>query len=277
MTDEMKRTKKLKEVGSGTYIFLIVVSFFSVFPLFWMLVAATNKSVDVISGTLIPGKYLVQNYKVLIESTNLWRAMLNSFKYSTVLTFLSLLVCSFAGYGFEVYNSKHKDRVFSILLLAMMVPFAATMIPLYQMAAQFGLLNSMAGFILPTISTPFLIMLFRQSSRSFPREMIDAARIDGLREVQIFTRMYLPVQKSTFAAAMTVVFMNAWNSYLWPKIILQSNDSITMPMLIAGLQSGYVTDFGVLMLAVLFCTMPTVIIFFILQKQFAEGITGSIK
>ena len=277
MTKAGAKRKKLKEVSTGTYVFLIIASLFSVFPLFWMAVAATNKSIDVIAGTLLPGTHLIENYKTLVAGTNLWSAMWNSFKYATVLTFFSLLVCSLAGYGFEIYHGKWKDRLFSVILLAMMVPFAATMIPLYQLCSEIGLLNTTAGFILPTISTPFMIMLFRQNSRSFPHEIIEVSRIDGLNELQIFFRMYIPTQKSTFAAAMTITFMNAWNSYLWPKVIMLNDDSMTMPMLIAGLKSGYVTDFGVLMLAVLFCTLPTVLIFFLLQKQFAQGIIGSVK
>ena len=83
--------------------------------------------------------------------------------------------------------------------------------------------------------------------------------------------------KSTYAAAMTITFMNAWNNYLWPKVIMQGEDSLTMPMLVANLTEGYVTDYGVLMLAVLLCSLPTVIIFFLLQKSFAEGITGAVK
>lgn len=242
-----------------------------------MLVSATNKSVDVISGTLLPGAHMAENYMKLVKGTNLWGAMWNSFKNASILTICSLVICSLAGYGFEIYHGKGKDRLFSVILLAMMVPFAATMIPLYQMCGELGLLNSTLGFILPTVSTPFMIMLFRQNSRSFPHEIIDAARIDGLSEFKIFLKMYIPTQKSVFAAAMTIVFMNAWNSYLWPRVIMLSNESVTMPMLIAGLKSGYVTDFGVLMLAVLLCTLPTILIFFMLQKQFAQGITGSVK
>jgi len=138
-------------------------------------------------------------------------------------------------------------------------------------------LNTTAGFILPTISTPFLIMMFRQSARSFPHDIIEAARIDGLKEYQIFFKMFVPTMKSTYAAALTITFMNAWNSYLWPKIIMSDAKSFTMPMMVANLIEGYVTDYGVLMLGVLLTTIPTVVIFFFLQKSFAEGITGSIK
>jgi len=259
------------------YIILTIVSLLSIFPILWMAISATNTSKDVVAGKMIPGTYLIQNFKNLAAAQNVGGAMFNSFKYSVILTLLSLLICSLAGYGFEIFHDKGKDVVMSIILLAMMVPFAATMIPLFQMFSKAGWLNTTIGFIMPTISTPFLIMLFRQSARSFPPDIMEAARIEGLSEIGIFFRMFFPTMKSTYAAAMTITFMNAWNSYLWPKVIMTDNDSITMPMLVANLKSGYSTDYGVLMLAVLLCSIPTVIIFFLLQNYFAEGITGAVK
>ena len=106
---------------------------------------------------------------------------------------------------------------------------------------------------------------------------MEAARIDGLSEWGIFWRMYMPVMKATYAAAGVITFMNAWNSYLWPKVVLNKPEAQTMPMLIANIAGGYTVDYGLLMMGVLFCSVPTMIIFFILQKQFAEGITGAVK
>ena len=259
------------------YLFLIIMSFISVFPLFWMVMAATNKSVDVTRGRLLPGTYLLENLKNLLASQDVGHAMLNSFKYSIVLTILSLIICSLAGYGFEIFHDKAKDALMSVILLAMMVPFVATLIPLFQMFSKLNWLNTTIGFILPTLTTPFLIMMFRQSARSFPHDIIEAARIDGLNEISIFFRMFIPTMRSTYAAAMTITFMNAWNNYLWPKVIMTDSKSQTMPMVVANLTQGYVTDYGMLMLAVLLCTLPTAIVFFCLQKSFAEGITGAVK
>ena len=201
----------------------------------------------------------------------------NSFLYASVQTILCLFICSLAGYGFELYHDKAKDKLFAILLLAMMVPQVATMIPLFKLISSMKLLNTVWGFILPAISTPFMIMMFRQNSRNFPPDIMEAARIDGLNEFAIFFRMYLPVMRSTYAAAAVITFMNAWNAYLWPKVVMNSDTARTMPMLIANLASGYTTDYGVLMMGVLFCSIPTMVIFFVLQKQFAEGITGAVK
>ncbi len=259
------------------YLFLTVFSLLSVFPLYYMFCAATNKSVDVIAGKLIPGTYLLENYKALIGNQNLGLALFNSFRNSIVLTVLCLVICSIAGYGFEIYHDKGKDAVFTVLLTAMMIPFAAVMIPMFRMFSTLGMVNTMAAFMLPSISTPFMIMMFRQASRSFPHDIIEAARIDGLSEIGIFFRMFMPTMRSTYAAAMTITFMNAWNNYLWPKVILQTDGSITMPMLVANLLGGYTVDYGMLMLGVFICTIPTAIIFFCLQKSFAEGITGAVK
>ena len=255
------------------YLILSIASIVSVFPLYYMFCASTNKSVDVIAGKLIPGTYLIENYKALIANQNLGLALWNSFRNATVLTVLCLLICSIAGYGFEIYHDKGKDVVFTILLTAMMIPFAAIMIPMFRMFSTLKMVNTMTAFMLPSIATPFMIMMFRQASRSFPHDIIEAARIDGLSEVGIFFRMFIPTMKSTYAAAIIITFMGAWNNYLWPKVILQNKDAITMPMLVSNLLSGYTVDYGMLMLGVFICTIPTAIIFFAFQKSFTEGIT----
>lgn len=278
MTEKRKKNKSMIQRRlAPTYVFLIIVSFISVFPFYWMISAATNQSIEVARGRILPGTYALQNFQNLVSSQNLWGAMGNSLLYAVVQTLLALFVCSLAGFGFELYHDKGKDTVFTILLLAMMVPQVATMIPLFKMMSTAGLLNSVWGFILPSISTPFLIMFFRNNSRNFPIDTMEAARIDGLREFGIFIRMYMPMMKSTYAAAAVITFMNAWNAYLWPKVVLTQTDSQTMPMLIANLSSGYSIDYGVLMMGVLFCSIPTMIVFFVLQKQFAEGLTGAVK
>ncbi|WP_328596780.1 carbohydrate ABC transporter permease [Bullifex porci] len=261
----------------ASYIVLGIFSFLSVFPLYYMFCGATNPSIDIIRGKLIPGTYLLENLKTLLDNQNLLLALWNSVKNSVIVTVLTLLVCSLAGYGFEIFHDKYKDRLMSVLLIAMMLPFVATIVPLFKMFSKMHLINSTAALILPTISTPFMIMLFRQSARSFPHDIIEASRLEGLGEIRIFFTMFIPVMRSTYGAAATVTFMNAWNSYLWPKIIFQSNDSITMPMLVANLKGGYFVDYGMLMLGVLICTLPTAIIFLALQKSFANGITGAVK
>lgn len=272
-----KKMSRRKVTVLFKYIFLILVSIISVFPLYWMIVSGTNRSVDVIAGRMIPGTYLLENLRSLLDTTILSTAMLNSIRNALVSTILNVLVCSVAGYGFEKYRDKKKDHLMSVLLLSMMVPTAATVIPLFRMFGQIGLLNTTVGCILPTVSTAFMIFMFRQAARSFPDEIIEAARIDGVGEWGIYFKMFFPIMKSTYAAAAIVSFMNAWNSYMWPLIVLQDENAKTMPILISGLTSRYTIDYGSMMLAVTISTIPMLIIFFVLQKNFVEGITGSVK
>ena len=268
-------TRTLRRVPG--YAFLTISALLSVFPLYFMVISATNTSQDVLSSRLLPGTHLIENFMALVGSQDVASAMYWSAINAIATTVLALVICSIAGYGFEVFHSRGKDRLMSVLLLAMMIPFAATMIPLFKMFAEMDLVNSTIAVILPAISTPFLILLFRQSSRSFPHEIIEAARIDGLSELSIFFRIFLPTMRSTYAAAAVITFMAAWNNFLWPKVILVSNTYQTMPMLISNLRAGYVTDYGVLMLAVLLASLPAVVVFLALQRSFADGITGAIK
>ncbi|MDR0848604.1 MAG: carbohydrate ABC transporter permease [Propionibacteriaceae bacterium] len=277
-SERKARGKGLRMVRRApAYIFLSIVALASIFPLYFMVVSATNTSQDVLSSRLLPGGNLFANIADLFASQSVGSAMWHSSLNAIATTLLSLVVCSIAGYGFEVFHSKGKDRVMSVLLLAMMIPFAATMIPLFRMFADLKMVNSTFAVILPAISTPFLILLFRQASRSFPHEIIEAARIDGLSEIMIFLRIFIPTMKSTYSAAAVITFMAAWNNFLWPRVILVDNAVQTMPMLISNLRAGYVMNYGVLMLAVLLASLPTMIIFLVLQRSFANGITGAIK
>ena len=267
--------RRLRQVPG--YVFLTVVGLLSIFPLYFMLVSSTNTSQQVLASRLIPGGNLLQNWRDLVGSADVGAAMWYSLLNAVATTVLALILCSIAGYGFEVYHTRGKDWLMGVLLLAIMIPFAATMIPLFQMFARFGMVNSTWALVLPAISTPFLILLFRQSARSFPHEILEAARIDGLRELAIFARIFIPTMRSTYSAAAVITFMAAWNNFLWPRVILLDDNVQTMPMLISNLRAGYTTNYGMLMLAVLIASLPTMVIFLVLQRSFAEGITGAIK
>lgn len=259
------------------HLAMLMVALLFAFPLYWMFVSATNSTGVIVVGRLTVGTHLRENCAHLMEARNIWRAMYNSMRNAVLSTVLSLLVSSIAGYGFEIFHDKWKDRLMNLILLSMLIPGISTIIPLYKMVASWKLLNTWVGFVLPGIASVFLIMLFRQSARSFPYEVIESARMDGLSELGVFFRMFVPMMAPTYVAALTISFMNAWNSYLWPSIIMMSNDSTTMPLLLANLMSGYTQDYGMILLAVSICTIPTLLIFTCLQKSFASGITGAVK
>src|SRR5574344_3001679 len=179
------KTKRIALNVYLEYIFLIIVCLFSVFPFYWMIAAATHTGTDVIRGKTSIGTYLIEDIKKMHATVHMGRAFWNSLRSTVIGTVLSIFVCSLAGYGFQVYRDKGKDRLMNILLLSMMIPFASIMVPLFKMFSTVKLLNTTAGFILPTVSTAFLIFFFRQNSMSFPLETIQAARVDGLREFGI--------------------------------------------------------------------------------------------
>ncbi|OCA86606.1 MULTISPECIES: carbohydrate ABC transporter permease [unclassified Bacillus (in: firmicutes)] len=272
---------KLKSIFN--YTFLSIVSVISIFPFIWMVVSSTNKSVDVTKGRLLPGSHLVENIRSLLNTTDLVSVLSNSIKIAVITTVLSLLIASLAGYGFEIFRSKMKDYVFNFLLLSMMIPFAALMVPLFRMfgtiseATPMVGIDTLAAVILPTSVTAFLIFFFRQSTKMFPREIIEAGRIDGLSELGVFLRIYIPTMKTTYAAAAIITFMASWNNYIWPLVVLQSPENHTLPLLISNLGSGYSPDFGVIMTTIVIATLPTALIFFLLQKHFVAGMMGSVK
>jgi lactose/L-arabinose transport system permease protein len=259
------------------YVFLVVVGFISILPFYWIVSGATNKSVEIVRGRMIPGINLLENWKALFKTIPILRGLFNSVRNAVIGTAGSLFICSMAGYGFQIYRSKAKDRVMGILLLSMMIPFAAVMVPLFRLTSALKLLNTTAGIVLPGLSTAFLIFFFRQCSQSFPMEIVQAARIDGVGEFGIYARVYFPIMAPTFAAAGIVTFMGAWNNYLWPLIVLQKETSRTLPILIAQLTQGYVIDYGSLALAITVTTIPTMLVFITQQHRFVAGILGAVK
>lgn len=266
---------KLKKVW--VYIFLIITSIISVGPFAWMVIGATNSSKDVTLGKLTIGNEFFINFRNLNQIVDIKQAFLNSSQIAIIQTIVALLLCSMAGYGFEVYKSKNRDRLFTLLILSMMLPFAAMMIPLFKMFSKLGVLNTNLAVILPTAATAFLIFFFRQNTKSFPKELIEAARVDGLNEFMIFLKIYMPTMKSTYSAAAIITFMSSWNSFLWPLISLQTPDKRTLPLVISSISSAYKPDYGMIMVAIIISVLPTLLIFFLLQKHFVEGMVGSIK
>ncbi|WP_017470901.1 carbohydrate ABC transporter permease [Amphibacillus jilinensis] len=274
----MKKFKRML-----VYTFLSIATIISIYPFFWMVVSSTNASVDVTRGRQLPGTHLIENLTNLFDQVNIVTALTNSAIIAVLSTFLTLLIASLAGYGFEMYRSRGKDIAFNVLLLSMMIPFAAIMVPLYRLFGRISHtapligLDTLAAAFLPTITTAFFIFFFRQNTKMFPKDLIEAGRIDGLTELGIFFRIYMPTMKTTYAAAAIIAFMNSWNNFLWPLVVLQSPDKQTIPLLISNLGSSYSPDYGMIMSAITIATLPTALVFFFMQKHFVAGMMGSVK
>jgi lactose/L-arabinose transport system permease protein len=272
--------KKLSEAFK--YIFLTVAAIISVFPFLWMLLGITNKSVDITNGTLKFGDQIMTNlHNLFTNDLGFARSLGNSAVIAILTTIFALLISSMAGYGFEIYRTKAKDMIFNILLLSMMIPFSAMMIALYRMFSKlngtpFGL-NTLFVVIAPSVSTAFLIFFFRQNAKAFPKSLVEAARIDGMGEFRIFTNIYMPAAKNSYAAAAIITFMSSWNNYLWPLIVLQSPEKRTVPLILSAMGASYTPDYGMVMAGIVVSTLPIAILFFVLQRQFVQGMLGSVK
>jgi lactose/L-arabinose transport system permease protein len=268
----------LSHIGRAfTYVGLSLVTFVSVFPFYWMMVGATNTSADVNIGKLSFGTALVDNFNHFFSLFDVPRVLLNTAGLAVSGTVLTLAICSLAGYAFEVFRTRFSDNIFALFLVMLSIPFSALMIPLFIMISRAGLINTFVGVLLPTMASIFIIFYFRQATKAFPHELRDAARIDGLKEWQIFLYVYMPVMRSTYAAATIIVFMANWNNYLWPLIVLQSNDNKVITLIVSSMRSGYNPQQGAIMVATIIATLPTLFIFFLLQRRFVEGMLGAVK
>ena len=259
------------------YTVLSLAAFLSIFPFIWMVIGATNTTSQIIRGKVTFGTALLDNIASFFTQVDVPLVFWNSVKIALVGTALTLLVSSLAGYGFEMFRSKLRERVYTVILLTLMVPFAALMIPLFMLMGKAGLLNTHIAIMLPLIASAFIIFYFRQASKAFPTELRDAAKVDGLKEWQIFFYIYVPVMRSTYAAAFVIVFMLNWNNYLWPLIVLQSNDMKTITLVVSSLASAYSPEYGTVMIGTILATLPTLLVFFAMQRQFVQGMLGSVK
>lgn len=276
-------TLKVKTLRRSTiqnvfmHAFLLIMSFISLFPFYWMVVSSTNNTSQINIGKYTFGDQFLVNLHNLVSQVNLTNVFWNTSKIAILNTVATLIICSMAGYAFEIYKSKGRDKVYVALLTTMMIPFAALMIPLFTMFGKAGLLDTHFAVIMPTVSVAFIIFYFRQCTKSFPKELIDAARVEGVTEWKIFLHVYVPIMRPSYSAAFIIVFMNSWNAFLWPLIVLQSNELKTINLVLSSFASAYAPDFGLIMVGTVMSTIPSLIIFFAMQKQFVASLTGAVK
>ena len=219
------------------------------------------------------------NYKLLFSGeTPYFTWFLNSLKLTLVQTVLTLFVSAFVGYGFAMYDFRFKNLLFTCVLFVMMIPLEIIMLPLYKLCISLKLMNSIWGIVLPTVAMPMPIFFFRQYLRGIPRDFVDAARIDGCSEYGIFFRVIFPLMKPSIASMGIFVGMNSWNSFLWPMLIIRSNDKITLPIGLSSLITPYGNNYDVLLAGAVFAVIPIIVLFFIFQKYFIAGMTaGGVK
>ncbi len=271
----MKKQTSIKKIS--LYIALAIGSLISLFPFYWAAIGATNESGKMFSKppVLTPGSKLMENLSNLNESINIGRVMFNSLFTASIYTILALLISTMAAYAFAKFDFKGRNVIFGIFLLSMMIPYHATIIPLFKMMATLGWLNTYWALILPNLAYPFAIFLMRQNMLAFPTSLIEAARMDGAGEWKIFYSIVLPSMKPALAATAIFLFMFQWNSFLWPLIALSSTDMYTFPVALSSLFGLSRIDYGQVMAGVTLATVPIIIFFLVLQRQFISGMLGS--
>ena len=253
------------------YAFLVIASIISIFPIYYALCLASGGNVDLQVGPMLPGLKLLENISYILFETKFKEPFLYTLGYCLMQTILTMCVCVLAGYGFEIYHDKRKDSFFNVILWVYMIPFASLVVPTFIIFSDVSMVNTTAAIILPFIASPLIIMIFRQQSRDFPKEVMEAARLDGVREPFLFLYIYLPNMKSTLACGIVISFLNAWNSYQWPRIIMTHETKI--PMMVYLTHMGH----GDNMTLVLMSMFPSMIVFFFFQKYFVQGMGCTVE
>lgn len=262
------------------YVILIAATMFTLLPIFWLISSSFKQSGEIFAypPSIIPKDLTAENYKRLFAEVTFNRYFINSLFVSTFSTLLSLFFCSLGGFAFAKYNFRGRSPLFSVLLGSMMIPFQVLLVPLFEIMYKLGWLNSYAAMIVPFSAGAFGIFLMRQFIVSIPSDLIDAARIDGCSEFGIYYRIIIPVIKPALGALTIFVFIGSWNDFLWPLIVLRSEEKYTLPLGLATLVGVYRQEYGMLMAGTLLSLLPIIILFLAMQREFVQGMTlGAVK
>lgn len=276
-----RKSWKIKTVA--VYLALILVALIMLVPFYWMFVLSTHTTSDIIKfpPPFWFGKDFINNFKTMVESVNILRAFGNSVIVSFTHTTLVLLFCSMGGYAFALYEFPGRDKLFKILLMTMMIPTSAGIIPWFIMMSKFGWINNFAALIIPGAANAFGVFWMRQyCQNNIPVSLVDAARIDGCREGFIFFRVIAPILLPAYSALGVMQFVNTWNDFMNPLLILRDAKLQTLPLMLRYMlgDPNRGSDKGAMMLANTMATLPLLIAFLVASKFFMSGLTaGAIK
>ncbi len=258
------------------FLFLCIASLLTILPFIWMISTSFKKpdAIFVLPPQWIPKQPVMENFRILFEEVNFFRHFVNSVVLATASTLVSLFVNSMAGYAFAKYQFRGREKVFNLLLATMMVPAQVTMIPVFLLLKKIGLLDTYWGIIIPGSASVFAIFLMRQFMVAIPNDYIEAARIDGCNEWQIYLKLILPLSKPVLATLTIFTFMGSWNDFLWPLIVMFREKMYTLPVALANLSGGaHEADYGILMAGAMVVVIPIVIVFLLMQRQYIRGIS----
>jgi multiple sugar transport system permease protein len=250
------------------------------FPLLWMFSASLMKPGESNQAPppLFPASPSFSNYRQLFAQLDMGRFLLNSVLLASAVTILSLTLNSMAGYAFAKLRFPGRERLFRGLLAALVIPAQVAMLPLFLLLKSLGLVNTYAGVILPTMASIFGIFLVRQYALSVPDSLIEAARLDGASELQIYSKIVLPLLRPILVTLAVFTFLGSWNDFLWPLIVLTDDSRYTLPVALASLSREHVQDNELMMAGSVVTVIPVLLLFLFLQRYYIEGILlGGVK
>lgn len=259
---------------------LLLLAVLALGPLLWMLSASFMVSGEATTypPRLLPAQPTLEHYRALFERLALGRALFNSALLATTVTACSLLINAMAGYAFAKLEFRGRASLYAGLLAALLIPGQLGALPLFLLLKQIGAINTYWGILLPGLTSIFGIFLIRQYMLSIPDGMLDAARIDGAGEARIFTHLVLPSSRPILITLALFTFAGAWNDFLWPLVVLSSDELHTLPIALANLTGEHVQDTELTMAGAVLTTAPVVLLFLALQRYYVAGIlSGSIK
>lgn len=259
---------------------LIILSLVTIIPFVWMLLSsfAPNSEIVKIGGSLFPTPTTINNYLDVQEKFNFMRMFANSLFIAITTTVIIIYTSALMGFVFAKFRFWGKNILFGVVLSTMMLPWAVTIIPKYEMMVDFGWLDSYKALIIPSMVSGFGIFMFRQAISQIPDEMLEAARVDGASDFYIFHRIILPMSQNTIASLAIFQFLWSWEDFLWPYLMINNEEKQLLSVGLRMFNGQYGTDYGGLFAATSISIIPVIIIYIVFQKRFIAGVSsGSIK
>jgi multiple sugar transport system permease protein len=264
-----RRTWRARGRLAGRYLVMVACAALMIGPFVWMVLAALKTDADIrsVPPTLIPDPLTGENFTRVTEAFDFWRFTLNSIGIAVASTVLQLLTATSAAYAFARIEFRGRNLLFGLYLATMMIPLQVVIVPLFIEMRHLGLVDSYAALLLPTIVSSFGTFLMRQAFLGLPRELDEAAFIDGANHFQVFARVLLPLVKPALATFAVFAFMATWNSFLWPLVITQASDRhVTLPVGLARLNGRFGTDWNVVMAGSVISIVPIVAFYAFTQR-----------
>ncbi len=272
----MNENTQKKIVKILSYTLLIIMALAMFIPFMWAVSTSFKEAGTVIgNNSIIPDNPTIEAYRTVIFGVPFPRWFFNSFIVAACVTVLNLFFSSMAGYALARIKFPGSTIIFFIILGSMMVPGQVTMIPVFKILQSMGLLDTYAGLIVPFMVSAFGIFLMKQFFESVPKELEEAAMIDGCSHFRIYWQIILPLAFPALAALAIFTFLGSWNSFMMPLIIVSVPEMQTLPLGIAMFKQQYSTNWTVLMAASVLITLPVAVIYLFFQRWFVEGISFS--